>query len=140
MKKLASKANELLQALAAYLNQPLIELDGNYSAAVTIGRYNFVFSFSECGMYLLSRVPITVLPGCGRRGDLLRQLVASNYSSAGTLGGIVGLEKETGLIWLTYRFWLKQGNAEDFLKTIALQTGLAEYWLKTVTTNPALTD
>ncbi|MDR1085528.1 MAG: type III secretion system chaperone [Deltaproteobacteria bacterium] len=129
----SQKANELLLALSRYLHQPIIQLGDDSQAAVTIGRYKFVFSFSESQHYLLSRVAITVLPHGAKRKTLLTQLLANNYSSAGTMGGILGLEKASGLVWLTYRFPLESEKPESFLKTMAIQTGLAEYWLKTIT-------
>ncbi|MDR2141763.1 MAG: type III secretion system chaperone [Deltaproteobacteria bacterium] len=130
-----SQANPFLLALSAYHNLPLIQLGEDSRATATIGRLKIFFGPSECRHYLLSQIPITNLPQDHRRSGLLRQLAASNYSSSG-VGGILGLEKSTGLIWLTYRFHLKREKPENFLMTVAIQSGLADYWLNTVVNSP----
>jgi hypothetical protein len=126
------KANGLLKALAIYMRQPVVQLNKDQQASIFIGHYKFRFSLSESGQYLLSQAPIAMLPTDKRRSEVLRSLAASNYSSSGE-GGILGLEKTTGLVWLTYRFWLELETPETFLKSVAIQSGLAGFWLKTIT-------
>ncbi|MDR2422262.1 MAG: type III secretion system chaperone [Deltaproteobacteria bacterium] len=130
-----NKINDLLRALTVYLNQPSVKLGPDSKASIVIGHCKIIFSFSECGEYLLSQAPITYLPTDQRRGHLLRQLAASNYHSSGA-GGLLGLEMATGLIWLTCRYRIDRQKPEIFLKNMAIQTGLAEYWLKTITAPP----
>jgi hypothetical protein len=127
----AEIVNAWLKSLSLYLNHPLVQLDENSRASIQIGHCKIVFSPSECGQYLLSQSPIVELPTDQRRSGILRALASSNYSSSGE-GGILGLEKATGLIWLTYRFNVNREKPESFLKTMAIQTGLVEYWLKII--------
>ncbi|MDR1577311.1 MAG: type III secretion system chaperone [Deltaproteobacteria bacterium] len=129
------KGNLLLAALSKYLNHPVVELSEGSHSSITVGHSKITFSLSECRQYLLSQCPIASLPRDQRCSSILRQLASSNYSSSG-MGGVLGLEKTTGQIWLTYRFPLEREKPESFLKCVAIQTGLAEYWLKVMITTP----
>ncbi|MDR2141764.1 MAG: type III secretion system chaperone [Deltaproteobacteria bacterium] len=120
-------ANKLLKALSNYLNQPPVKLGEDAKATVSIGRHEFFFSLSECRQYLLSQSPIAKLPADLTRRTILRRLAASNYHSSGE-GYVLGLEKTTSQIWLTCRFWLAREKPDSFLKSLAIQVGLAEHW------------
>ncbi|MDR1870363.1 MAG: type III secretion system chaperone [Deltaproteobacteria bacterium] len=125
------KVNSLLAGLANNLNQPPVVLDESSRASMVVRHCSIFFSPSECRQYLLCQTPITNLPKGANRGAILRMMAASNYSSSG-MGGILGIDKDTDVVWLTFRLKYERENPESFLKFIAIQTGLAEYWQKTI--------
>jgi hypothetical protein len=125
------KVNSLLASLASNLRQTPVSLDENSRASMVVRRCNIFFSPSECRQYLLSQTPVTNLPKGPKRGSILRMMATSNYSCSG-MGGILGLEKATDLVWLTFRLKYERENSESFLEFIAIQSGLAEYWQKTI--------
>jgi hypothetical protein len=88
----------------------------------------FTFNFSEETEELVSCACIGALPADAKREEILCDFMQGNYAWAGTGGGILGLDAESGLLCLSRRFSPDREVAQGFIEKIAQQAGLAQYW------------
>ena len=124
------QADKLLTALSGYMEAAPLRLDERDAAFLEILDAVFAFAFSEESEELAACAYIGILPAGGRREEALRALMEGNYAWAGTGGGILGLEADSGLVCLSQRFRPDRESAPGFIEKIARQAGLAQYWRK----------
>lgn len=130
-----TQANILLQALCEYRGVEQIALDNEDRAELDIDDRLFVFAYSEEVEELLSLAYIAPLPKDERRGELLRELLRGSYAWAGTGGGILGLDAESGWVCLSKRYQPQWEEPVAFLAKIATQAGLVDHWREVLSTS-----
>lgn len=123
-------ANALLKALSDFTGMEPLALDENDAALADINGVLFVFAYSDEAEELASCVYVGRPPAGNKRAEVLREVMEGNYAWAGTDGGILGLDPDTGMICLCRRYAPDNANPQDFIEKVARQTALAEYWKK----------
>lgn len=123
------QANSLLRALAEHLGgADALELDETDAVRLSLGGFLFVLAYSRECEELISVAYIAPLPRDERRPALIRQIMEGNYAWAGTGGGILGLDEDSGYLCLSRRHVPGSGNASDFIRAVAGQYTLCGYW------------
>lgn len=123
-------ANAQLKALSDFAGLAPLALDENDAALADIHGLLFAFAYSDEAEELASCVYIGPPPVGDKREDFLREVMEGNYAWAGTDGGILGLDPDTGMICLSRRYSPDNASDQDFIEKIARQASLAEYWKK----------
>lgn len=117
---------QLLAALAARLGLGKLTLDENDVILLRLGRHTAALAYSEELEEIFSQIRVALLPG-ERRGECLRGLMRGNYAWAGAGGGALGLADDW--LYLSRRYALFQENEGSFMEKLAVQVGLADFWL-----------
>lgn len=122
------QANALLRALAEHLDADTLELDETDAVRLSLGGFLFVLAYNRECEELISCAYIAPLPRDARRPALIREIMEGSYAWAGTAGGILGLDEESGYLCLSRRHVPGGVNAADFIRALAGQYALCRYW------------
>lgn len=122
------RADGLLRALSEYLAADGLTLDENDAALLSLDTFLFAFVYSAENEELASCAYIAPLPEDGRKADAIREIMEGNYAWAGTGGGILGLDTESGHLCLSRRYEPGGLSPTQFIREVARQLTLCRYW------------
>ena len=121
-------ADVLFALLSEKLGQGLLALNEAGNAFFSLGDTIFIAALDEEAEILLVSGLIGQLPTGPSRERCLRELAQANFNWGGTDGGVIGLERSTGLIYLHRRFFLPLQDPEDFPRSFAVQLSRTRHW------------
>lgn len=134
-------ADSLFALLSSKLGEGSLELDAMGSAFFSVGGVLFTAALAEEAETLVVSGLVGQLPANGSREKCLREFAQANFNWSGTDGGAIGLERETGLVYLHQRFFLPMQAPEKFPGIFANQLNLTRHWarvMENITATPAL--
>lgn len=123
-------ADSLFALLSSKLGGGSLELDAAGNALFSVGGVLFAAALAEEAETLVVSGLIGQLPANGSREKCLREFAQANFNWGGTGGGVIGLERETDLVYLHQRVFLPMRAPEEFPGLFADQLSLTRHWAK----------
>ena len=130
--------NHLLQTLADSLGLTgddalALQLDENNECFITLDeRIPVLFYLDDQTNVLILNIPLGAMPTDEGRTSLMYELLCANYSWNLTEGGTLGIDRETGLITLSYLIELPLDPLERISDIIDKLTAVAEHWMREI--------
>lgn len=127
-------AHAFLESLRSFLNidpasPSKLEFDRNNECIVTWeGRFTLMFYLEEEIGAIIINVPLGTLPADESRLELMFELLAANYSWNLTEGGTLGIDRDTGIIALSYLVDLPLDPISASETIIAKLVNVSDYW------------
>lgn len=134
---LRDHANQLLRTLASQLpaneNTPALELDENNECFLTLDeRIVVMFYLDDQIKSLIINLPLGPLPTSEERTALMFDLLCGNYCWNLTEGATLGIDRQTGLITLSYLVELPLDPPETIAAIVDKLTAVAEHWMREI--------
>jgi hypothetical protein len=133
---LQKRAQSLIKELVQFLKidlPPDEELTFNSSNELflTLGeQFVLVFYLDEEAEAIILSIPIAELPEEGAREDVMLELLQGNYVWNRTGGGILGVDKDSGVVVLSSLLDLRLNTTVLSEATVSELINVADYWKK----------
>ena len=132
--ELREHANLLLASAAEVLKLEKLELDQRDECIVTFDeRIVVIFSLDTDSLNgLVINVVLGSLPEGPGKAELMYELLVGNYCWSLTEGGVLGIDKTTGVIALSYLVELPMETPGQFPDLCAKLLNIADYWIRKI--------
>jgi hypothetical protein len=132
--ELREHANQLLASAAEVLKLENLELDQRDECIVTFDdRIVVIFSLDTDSLNgLVINVVLGSLPEGPGKAELMYELLAGNYCWSLTEGGVLGIDKSTGVIALSYLVELPMETPGQFPDVCAKLLNVGDYWIRKI--------
>jgi hypothetical protein len=132
--ELREHANQLLASAAEVLKLENLQLDQRDECIVTFDdRIVTIFSLDTDSLNsLVINVVLGTLPEGPGKTELMYELLAGNYCWSLTEGGVIGIDKSTGVIALSYLVELPMETPGQFPDVCAKLLNVADYWMRKI--------
>lgn len=132
--ELREHANQMLASAAAVLKLEKLELDQRDECIVTFDeRIVVIFSLDTDSLNgLVINAVLGTLPEGSGKAELMYELLTGNYCWSLTEGGVLGIDKTTGVIALSYLVELPMETPGQFPDVCAKLLNVADYWMRKI--------
>ena len=131
---LRDQANELLATAADILKLEKLELNERNECIVTFDdRIVTLFTLDSDSLngLVVTLVLGGLTAGAGKE-ELMYELLAGNYAWNLTEGGVIGVDRATGVISLCYLVELPMNHPEQFPNICAKLLNVADFWMRKI--------
>lgn len=127
-------ANALLEHLMQTFNIKGLAFNKDNECILTIdSKIVVLFYLNEANnVLLLNAIVDTIDTTNPHIQTLLYEFLCANFNWTSTSGGTLGIDKNTGMLTLCYKYTLPM-DSTLFMKTLSNLTARVEYWMKRIT-------
>jgi len=123
-------ANELPEGL---VTQGVLDFDSNDECLLTLDhKVPLMMYLEEASRSLILNAPIGLLPAGTVREAIMLEMLQANYCWNMTEGGTLGVDRETGLICISYLVTLPLEEPSQMPSIIDKLAGIAQHWQHTL--------
>lgn len=119
----------LIGSLSTQLSAPAVSSENEQGdILIDLDERQYKISLSQDEHDLLVHAPIAPLPEGEARLNIMRELLASNYSWGVTSGGVLGINSDEGWVFMVRRFALGNMDENAFVNKFGLLRCQIKYW------------